>query len=173
MLRDFFDWFRSTTPEKKKFATLWILFGILVTVMGVFGVKYVLQAQHPPVAQESESVQHEPEEVHASKSTGFPYEINQVSMAIMNRKGTKTAYAQFSLVITCPNEESHKSMVLNRAKLLDTIFNVGSDFYLEDFEGPKTAESLTAFKKRLPEKYQTEFSSRGPSEIVLKDWIVN
>lgn len=173
MLRDFFDWFRSTTSEKKKFATLWILFGVFITVIGAYGVKTALQAQHPSVAQESENIQQEPEEVHAAKATGFPYEINQVSMAMMNRKGTKTAYAQFSLVITCPNEESHKSMALNRAKLLDTIFHVGSDFYLDDFEGPKTAESLTVFKKRLLEKYQTEFSSNGPSEIVLKDWIVN
>lgn len=173
MLRDFFDWFRSTTADKKKFVTLWILFGVLVTAMGAAGVKIVLQAQNPPVAQEAELNHQEPEETHASKPTGFPYEINQVSMAMMNRKGTKTAYAQFSLVLTCPNEQAHKSMSLNRAKLLDTIFHVGSDFYLDDFEGPKTADSLIAFKKRLLEKYQADFSSQGPSEIVLKDWIVN
>jgi hypothetical protein len=94
-------------------------------------------------------------------------------MAVMNRKGTKTAYAQFSLVLDCPDEESHKTLSMNRAKLLDAIFVVGGGFYLEDFQGEKAQKSFEKFKKDLLQKYQTDFHAQAPREISLKDWFVN
>lgn len=178
MMRDFFDWLRTAPPEKRQKAVLLLSIGFAILMVALVSSVLILKAQKNPA--DAVHVTEAPED-HGAKSEGqvskgvyrFPYEINQVSMAVMNKKGTKTAYAQFSLVFDCPTEEAHKTLAMNRAKLLDAIFVVGGSFYLDDFQGEKAPKTFEKFKKDLLEKYKAEFHAEAPREISLKDWVVN
>lgn len=176
-MRDFFDWFRTADPETKKKAVRLISIGVLMTFISGLAIAYVLRARSLPSSSdtktENEAGESEQSLSHQNSSFVFPYEINQVSMAMMNRKGTQTAYAQFSLILDCPTEESKKTLAMNRAKLLDSIFVVGSSFYLDDFTGKDALKGFEKFKTQLLEKYQADFQAQAPREISLKDWIVN
>lgn len=99
------------------------------------------------------------------------YEIKEMSVAFMNRPGTKTQYAQFTLVFDCPNEVCKKNMAVNRSKVLDHIFEVGADFYLEDLTGTNTAQGMTLFKAKVLEKLTKAFPHLAPKQVVFKDWI--
>ncbi|NBX75806.1 MAG: hypothetical protein EBQ92_04565 [Proteobacteria bacterium] len=175
MLRDFLDWLRTAPYEKRQKALMLLGVGLIVLLAAVISTVIILRAQHSSTQvshlQDSEGAHSA--ETHPKGPYSISYEINQISMAVMNRKGTKTAYAQFSLVLDCPDEESHKTLSMNRAKLLDAIFVVGGGFYLEDFQGDKAAKSFEKFKKDLLQKYEADFHAQAPREISLKDWFVN
>jgi len=176
-MRDFFDWLRTVDPQTRKKALLLMGLGGFLTLLSVMAIFTVLKARttalSPQVQDAADSTTSDHEVGQSANVYAFPYEINQVSMALMNRKGTQTAYAQFSLILDCPNEESKKTLTMNRAKLLDTIFLVGSGFYLDDFKGSEATKGFEKFKTLLLEKYQNEFQAQAPTEISLKDWIVN
>jgi hypothetical protein len=61
----------------------------------------------------------------------------------------------------------------SRAKLLDGIFSIGSQFYLDDFMGDAAPTSFDKFKKLLQTHYQTQFQALAPEAITLKDWSLN
>lgn len=176
-MRDFFDWLRTADPNSRKKAVLLISLGSALTLVSVLAIWYILKARTSILPmethQEVESKTSDHSQGQGTSAYTFPYEINQVSMALMNRKGTQTAYAQFSLILDCPSEESKKLLTMNRAKLLDTIFVVGSGFYLDDFKGSEATKGFEKFKTQLLQKYQGEFQAQAPKEISLKDWIVN
>jgi flagellar basal body-associated protein FliL len=175
MIRNFLDWLRTAPTEKRQKALILLGLGVIVLFAAVISTVVILKAQKPTtqVSHVAESEASHSGEAHPKGPYSLSYEINQISMAVMNRKGTKTAYAQFSLVLDCPDEESHKTLSMNRAKLLDAIFVVGGGFYLEDFQGEKAQKSFEKFKKDLLQKYQTDFHAQAPREISLKDWFVN
>lgn len=177
MIRDWMDWLRHESSRNKKLVAILLSVGIGVVLLAIVSIVNILSAQKDkevipaPVADVEKK---EPEEVvKKSLPFSFPYEINQVAMAVMNKAGSKTAYAQFSMVLDCPNETAFKAMTLNRAKLVDSIFDIGGNFYLEDFSPEKTPETLTKFKAQLLEKYQHSFQAESPRELVIKDWVLN
>ncbi|MFM8270568.1 MAG: hypothetical protein ACKN9V_10300 [Pseudomonadota bacterium] len=169
-MRDFLDWLRTAPTEKRQKAILLLSLGLVISLVALIAVILILKAQGPSQVVAPSAAPHE---IHSKGPYSFPYEINEVSMAVMNKKGTKTAYAQFSLVLDCPSEEAHKTLSMNRAKLLDAIFVVGGNFYLDDFQGEKAPKSFEKFKKDLLEKYKSDFHAEAPREIALKDWVVN
>lgn len=185
MIKVWMDWFQHETREKKIIISILLAVGGGMTLVALTTVVLVLGAQHSPKVIHPDAVSenaHSNEENHHKESKPehasalpfhFPYEINQVSMAVMNREGTRTAYAQFSLVLDCPSEGSQKTLSMNRAKLVDAIFDVGGNFVLEDFATPKTPETLTKLKAQLLEKYQHSFPQEAPRDLVLKDWVIN
>lgn len=185
MIKVWLDWFQHETREKKIIISILFAVGAGMTLIALTTVILVLKAQNPPKALQADALPsdaHSMEEGHketvkeghaSALPFHFPYEINQVSMAVMNREGTRTAYAQFSLVLDCPSEGSQKTLSMNRAKLVDAIFDVGGNFVLEDFATPKTPETLTKLKAQLLEKYQHSFPQEAPRDIVLKDWVIN
>lgn len=110
---------------------------------------------------------------HEPVSFQFAYEIKDMSMAIMNKKGTRTAYSQFTLIFDCPSEICKKVLELNRAKIINAIFEVGGDFYTEDFEAPLAATGFQRFKDGVRGKTAEYFGKNAPSLVVLKDWVMN
>lgn len=167
MIKEFFDWLRTTSPDKQKKAVGLLGLGVLVLLGAAISITVILRAQ-----RETVDIKPVTELVQPIESHEVLYEINQVSMAVMNKKGTKTAYAQFSLVLHCPSEEAKKNLTMNRAKVLDAIFVVGGNFYLDDFQGESAAASFDKFKKQLLEKYKADFNSDAPTQIALKDWVI-
>lgn len=179
MIRDFLDWLKTAPTDKRKKAILLLSLGFVILLIAIVSTVVILRAQNSsPETSHAAGESHDMDSAqsdkeHAKGPYSFSYEINQVSMAVMNKKGTKTAYAQFSLVLDCPNQESHKTLSMNRAKLLDAIFVVGANFYLDDFQGEKAAKSFDKLKKGLLEKFKTDFHAEAPREISLKDWVIN
>ena len=175
MIRNFIDWLRNAPTEKRQKALIILGLGVIISLAAVISTVVIVKAQNPAsqVSHVSESETSHAADLRSKGPYSLSYEINQISMAVMNRKGTKTAYAQFSLVLDCPDEESHKTLSMNRAKILDTIFVVGGGFYLEDFQGEKATKSFEKFKKDLLQKYENDFHAQAPREISLKDWFIN
>lgn len=108
-----------------------------------------------------------------SPSFSFPYEIKDMSIPLTNYKHTRSAFAQFTLILDCPTEEAKKKMVAELPKLLDTILVVGSEFYVEDFSPPLAEKGFARFKHSLRTAYSKYLSEDAPREIVIKDWFVN
>jgi hypothetical protein len=175
MIRDWLDWFKSTSKNTKTFVAILLVLGIILVIVAFISIATILKAQssHTEVVQEQHAAHPGEQQLAKNSPYSFPYELTQVSMAVMSKKGTRTAYAQFSLTLDCPSEESQKLMAMNRAKLLDSVFLVGSNFYLDDFSPEHAPKSLKKFKTDLLEKYQEQFHSEAPREIVLKDWFIN
>lgn len=101
------------------------------------------------------------------------YEIKDMSMALMNKKGTRTAYAQFTLLFDCSNEECKHMLELHRAKIINGIFEVGGEFYTDDFSAPLAKEGFEKFKGGIRSKLSEYFHSQAPREVVIKDWVMN
>jgi flagellar basal body-associated protein FliL len=185
MIKVWLDWFQHETKEKKLIISILLAVGVGMTLVALTTIVLVLGSQNSlKVADTHEAPinDHVSQEAHPSEPSGehakalpfhFPYEINQISMAMMNRQGTRTAYAMFSLVLDCPSEKALKNLSMNRAKLVDSVFDVGGNFVLEDFVAPKTPETLTKLKTQLLEKYQHSFPDEAPRDLVLKDWVIN
>lgn len=174
MFQEFFDWFQSAHHESKKKVIMLLGSGLLVTLLAVMAIGYVLKGQ-PSVS--ADAINHDEvknvELSSNSTSEKLTYELEKVSMAVMNKKGTKTSYAQFSLILSCPDERALETIKMNRAKLLDGVFRVGSQFYLDDFIGETASDSFSKFKKLLLEQYQGQFHAEAPQGILLKEWTLN
>jgi hypothetical protein len=98
------------------------------------------------------------------------YEIKGVSVGFMDKKDTRMAYAQFTLVFNCADEACKKNLLLNQAKLLDTIFEVSSDFYIEDFVQLEATKGFTRLKSKIVEQLDKKFAALAPKTVSIQDW---
>lgn len=168
-----FKEFLKIAPLTTKLKIVALFFsGFLILVVTVFSIKNIWSYYQGPDL--TESVLHRSRDV-ASISPEYThvYEIKDMSVAFMNKKGTRTAYSQFTLIFDCENEECKKNMALQRAKVLDTIFEVGGEFYLEDFSPPLAPGGFAKFKSEIIVSLKKHFKSLAPREVVLKDWFLN
>lgn len=104
-------------------------------------------------------------------SVNLSYELKDVALALSKRGHQgRTSYAQFSLVLDLPSKDSKRLMELNRAKILNTIHEVGSRFNLEDFQYPGIYGD---FKSALLAQLQKEFGAEAPSALSIREWVIN
>lgn len=142
--------------------------GCIISLLAIVGLIRLQPHRSHPVVTPVASAEHSaPREV---ASYTFPYEIRDISVQLMDRTGTRTAHVQFSISLDCPSAEAKHDMVLNRAKLLDSVFEVASQFYLEDFQ---SGNGLTRLKAALKKNYDEYFKSQSPREIAINDWAMN
>ncbi|MBI4403863.1 MAG: hypothetical protein HY537_06875 [Deltaproteobacteria bacterium] len=100
----------------------------------------------------------------------YPFELRNLSLPFTNRTSSRMAYAQFTIVLDCPTEEAKHYMELNRAKVLDAIFEVGMNFFVEDFDTP---EGYKKFKESLSQSLSAIFKAASPRRIDIQDWVIN
>lgn len=147
--------------------------GLVVLLASLLSITWIWKAHRGPIATE-EVLEHSRKLAsHETKEFEFAYEVKDMSMALLNRKGTRTAYAQFTLIFDCPDEESKHVLEMNRAKIIDGIFEVGGDFTLEEFQAPLAAKGFEKFKKNIQSRLQTQLKDQAPRLVVLKDWVMN
>jgi hypothetical protein len=103
----------------------------------------------------------------------YPYEIKDMSIPLTNRKHTRSAFAQFTLILDCPSEEAKKSLIVNLPKVLDTILVVGSGLYVEDFAPPLSEQGFARFKTEIKTSLSAYLQDHSPREILIKDWFIN
>lgn len=144
-----------------------VLLGSLLSIVWIWKAHRGLSATEEVLEHSRKFASHEPKEFE------FAYEIKDMSMAVMNKKGTRTAYAQFTLMFDCPSADAKHVMELNRAKVIDGIFEVGGDFSLEDFQAPLAAKGFERFKSQLKARLTKQLKGEAPRNVVLKDWVMN
>jgi hypothetical protein len=98
------------------------------------------------------------------------YEIKGVSVGFMDKKDTRMAYAQFTLIFNCADEPCKKNLLLNQAKLLDSIFEVSSNFYIEDFVHPNANQGFSRLKSKIVEELDKKFAALAPKGVSIQDW---
>ncbi len=101
------------------------------------------------------------------------YEITGMSVGFMDKKEHRLSHAQFSLVFHCPDEACNKNLLLNHAKVLDIIFEVSSDFYIEDFLYPEAEKGFLRFKNKITKEMEKKFAVMAPKGVVIQDWFMN
>lgn len=145
----------------------------IAVVLGLLSVYWIWLKHRGPTAPEQVLETSRKLASHEPLSFQFAYEIKDMSMAIMNKKGTRTAYSQFTLIFDCPSETCKKNLELHRAKIINAIFEVGGEFFTEDFEAPLAPKGFQRFKDGIRAKTTEYFGKSGPSLVVLKDWVMN
>ena len=97
------------------------------------------------------------------------YEIKEISVHFASRETEQVGYAQFGLTLDLATPEGVRMMELNRARLLDLIFEVAADF---SFEQMKTPEGYQQFKAALLAGFKKTFSENGPRDLAIKSWLI-
>ena len=69
-----------------------------------------------------------------------------------------------------PDGEAKHVMQMNHAKIFDTVFEVASTYYIEDFQKPAGFES---FKGSLLAHFRADYKEHPPKQVVIKDWLLN
>lgn len=97
------------------------------------------------------------------------FEIKDMSMAVLSKNGLRTAYAQFTLLFDCPTEATKELMGMERAKILDSIYEAGSTLTIEEFGNP---EGFAKFKNSTMELLKKHFPQNPPRQVALKNWFM-
>jgi hypothetical protein len=142
---------------------------VLVTTVSLF---LIIQAQRKPSLTE-QVINKSRTLASFAPSYTYAYEIKDMSIPLTNKSHTRSAFAQFSLILDCPSEAAKKKMVTELPKLLDSILVVGSEFYVEDFQAPLAEKGFARFKDALRASYAKYLHEDTPREISIKDWFVN
>ncbi len=111
--------------------------------------------------------------VRAEQEYSLTYEVKDMSIGFINRTGSRTAYAQFTLLFDCETELCVKNLTLNRAKLLDAIYQVSGNYYIEDFTAPLVDEGMKRFKLAILDFLKKNIPGEPPRKVVFRDWFLN
>jgi len=164
----------ASRGTKIKLALVFILATVIVTgsLLTLSSLWKIYKGPEKPVVLA-------PKEEHREiASTGHeeankPHEIKGIVVGFMDKKDTHMAQAQFTLLFNCMDEACKKNLVLNHAKVLDTLFEVGSDFYVEDFQAAEASKGFARFKTKLTEQLTKKFSHLAPHGVAIHDWNMN
>lgn len=124
-------------------------------------------AAHEPVGESEQPTAPVPER--DVEPFTYSFEVRGISIPLADRAATKIAYANFSLSLDCATPACKRAMELNRARLLDTLFETATRFYLEDLQGP---EGLSPFKTAIVSDLRGAFGELSPREIAIRDWVI-
>jgi flagellar basal body-associated protein FliL len=164
---------RSRSGIAKK-AVLAVLIGcatvIIVTTLFILVQIVRMQVQRVEEAV-TEEVKTPPPPPHAVVAAPFTelYELQAMTVSLGNRNQTLAAYAEFNLVLDCPDKESKRWMQLNRASIRDAVYESTVSFTVEDFTSP---EGFSRIKKSILAILRERFGERAPREVAIRDWII-
>jgi hypothetical protein len=165
----FIGLFRSASPGLKLRLGSLLLMAFLVSLASGWAVARIWVWHRTSLVPAEVLLKHR-ERQRNDTFFAFPYEIRNVAVPLTDHRNLRSAYAQFTLVLDCPNPESHRLMELNHAKILNTLFETASTFYVEDFETPTGHQS---FKGALQANFKVIFKDQSPRDIAFRDWVIN
>lgn len=142
---------------------------ILVTT--IFIVVQILRIQ---VNQMGEAVTPEtaaPTVTHSedAKPFGEVYELQDMTVSLGNRNQTLAAYAEFNLVLDCPNKEAKRWMEMNRASIRDVVYERTVSFTVEDFGTP---QGFGQIKQSILTGLKARFGAHAPRDLAIRDWVI-
>jgi len=159
---------RAPVVVKAKLLSLWIMAALVVGFTGYVLFTIFTFVDHGPVAHKKIPMPGDPQAPVAEFT--YPYSLNPVAIALVDKRRVRTGYAQFALVFDCPNEKSVRTMELNRAKILNALNETAIQFTFEDFQGPS---GFARFKTTYLNALKTLFGKDAPRTIALRDWLMN
>jgi len=161
--------FRRADPKSQKWVGGLIGLGGVIVFTSIWVVLGILEAQDNPATPEALKVASymDPPRREVS-SFSQTIELTDVGVQLMNRMGSDTLLAQFTLILDCPTEQAHRELSINRAKVLDSVFDVANNHYMEDFEGPG---GIDRFKNELTIALAKKFKENAPRRIDVKNWV--
>jgi len=156
-------------------ARIFILLSVVLAVLivGLGSIAWIINLRREPALTEKVLEHSRKTASTVAQEYTFTYEIKDMSMAFINKKGSRTAYAQFTILFDCPDEESKHVMEMNRAKIITGIFEAGGDIYIEDLTAPLAAQGFEKFKSQVKIKLTEYFKSKGPRNVLIKEWVMN
>lgn len=169
-ITEFINFASRTT--KIKLAML-LLLSVLFVTLAIFSIVTFWRFYKGPQSTVALEGHREIASVSPHEDFSKPYEIKGLSVGFMDRKDTRMAYAQFTLVFNCLTEACKKNLVMNHARVLDTVFEVSSEFYVEDFTEPSAKQGFSQFKSKLTDHLRTKFASLAPKGVVIQEWFLN
>lgn len=151
--------------KKSKFSakifTLVIMSAGVVAVAGTAFIIQFLLKNDPSALRFKREVASAPEPPREVASYTYSYEIKNISIPLATRDASRIAYAQFSLKLDLPSDEAKRSFAAHRARVLNTVYQVASAFYVEDFS-PEKGGNYERFKEELRKSLSGEFRAYSP-----------
>lgn len=140
-----------------------VLWGTGYSIFLLLGLKSKFKVEPPEVPV----VHHDaPKEVPAFT---YAFTLENLTIAVTNRPGTRNAHAQFSLVLDCASEACLKQLKATRAKVLDTLYETALPYTTEEL---RAAGGIERLKIDLKENLVAQLGELAPREILLKDWVL-
>lgn len=100
----------------------------------------------------------------------FRFELPNFSVSLPSTQGKRTVYAQFSLVLDCPNFDARRALELNRAKLRDVVLSASLGLTVSELQG---MEGIAKYKKRLLAELRTAFGKDAPRDLSLEQFLLH
>ncbi len=165
-------WRRMPWSSQALLASLGVCAAVIL-VTTVFIIFQILRIQFTRVEEVVASETPTPVADHAEEHEGPPfsqsYEIQGMTISLANRNQTLAAFAEFNLVLDCPNPDSKRWMELNRAVVRDAVYESTVSFTVEEFS---SAEGFSKIKKAILDELKKRFGKRAPRDIALRDWVI-
>lgn len=171
MSRLTFKKFYETAPAPRRLAmsALWAT-AALVIISCFFSISLILRKGIRSVSAPKVSAPRTPAALTEIPPYTFRFELPNFSISLPSRKGGRTAYAQFSLVLDCPSLESRRHLELNRARLRDTVLSASMPFGQEDL---RANQGIGRYKSRLLVELRGTFGANAPRDLSLENFLVH
>lgn len=96
------------------------------------------------------------------------FELKDISFPMLSKGKNRVMYARFSLTLDCPSAEAKGEIEKGRSRVIDTILEVTSKFYEEDF---RTNQGFAKLKEDLTRALAQRFAN-GPRQVSISDWTI-
>jgi len=174
-MREFLETIRQSPKNVQiSVVALWLLgSGVIAASLASIVFIFMIQTKGKVASEVLDGeafVKKREQEARSIMAKAFSYELKNVGVQLMSQNGARMAYAQFSLVMDCPNTRCQNMMESSRSRLLDIIFEVANDHSLEDFDG---ASGILLFKRNLLAKIREKFDDLAPQNVDVTEWIVH
>ncbi|MCB0405741.1 MAG: hypothetical protein KDD51_13245 [Bdellovibrionales bacterium] len=163
--------FKKSRFSAKVFTLSLMSAGVLAVAGTAFVIQFLLK-NDPSALHFEREVASTPEPPREVAAFTYSYEIKNISIPLATRDASRIAYAQFSLKLDLPSDEAKRSFTAHRARVLNTVYQVASEFYVEDFS-PEKGGNYDRFKGELQKSLAGQFRAYSPRDLAIENWILN
>lgn len=165
---------RRMAPRNRTVVIVLGLCAVTIFITTVFIVVQILRIQWQNMGDAVAPEAPPPAEGHVSHEPPAPpftqtYELQGMTISLGNRNQTLAAYAEFDLVLDCPNKASKHWMEINRASIRDAVYEATISFTVEDFGAP---EGFARVKRAILAGLKSRFGDKAPRDVTLRDWVI-
>ncbi len=171
MSRLTFKAFYKTAPAPKRMMMSAVgAFAALVVISSLCSISMILRRKGNEAAAQYPRPVRTPAALTEIPPYTFRFELPNFSISLPSKKGGRTAYAQFSLVLDCPTLASRRHLELNRARLRDTLLTASMPFGEQDLKGN---QGISRYKSRLLVELRGAFGPNAPRDLSLENFLVH
>jgi flagellar basal body-associated protein FliL len=163
--------FFKEAPLERRLAMIGVgALAVLVTSSSAFSIKLILRATRAEMPKPVAAAPRKPAALQEMPPYTFRFELANFSISLPSAPNGRTSYAQFSLVLDCPNLEARRHMELNRARLRDTVLSASLPFSVAELQDSK---GISRYKTKLMAELKTTFGANAPRDLSLENFLVH